>query len=177
MSCTVNISNQEVSIDTGQVWVAADHRHPGPCTFPPHGIPHPTPMGGLLLIGTTKIVHCSVLNQSFAVFFQAKYVSYSVAGWLGGKSCLPSSFPFSITFYFHFLFHSFPHFTFTFLSVIIGHDQLIKPNQINAHFDKVFDQVRVPYFPDFQDNPSSPATELQLEVQSKFIQVNWVQPT
>jgi len=31
--------------------------------------------------------------------------------------------------------------------------------------------VRVPYFPDFQDNPSSPATELQLEVQSKFIQI------
>ena len=28
------------------------------------------------------------------------------------------------------------------------------------------------YFPDFQDNPSSPATQLQLEVQSKFIQVN-----
>merc|ERR1712172_197330 len=31
--------------------------------------------------------------------------------------------------------------------------------------------VRVPYFPDFQDNPSSPATQLQLEVQSKFIQI------
>merc|ERR1712038_1688158 len=31
--------------------------------------------------------------------------------------------------------------------------------------------VRVPFFLDFQDNPSSPATELQLELQSKFIQI------
>ena len=35
----------------------------------------------------------------------------------------------------------------------------------------VLPQVRVPFFLDFQDNPSSPATELQLELQSKFIQV------
>ena len=35
----------------------------------------------------------------------------------------------------------------------------------------VIPKVRVPFFLDFQDNPFSPATELQLELQSKFIQV------
>ena len=60
----------------------------------------------------------------------------------------PSSFlPFTFTFYYLSLF-AFQ----TCLSVVIP-------------------KVRVPFFLDFQDNPSSPATELQLELQSKFIQV------
>merc|ERR1711971_645455 len=45
------------------------------------------------------------------------------------------------------------------------------PRLVGGAKQRAEGMVRVPYFPDFQDNPSSPATELQLEVQSKFIQI------
>ena len=96
--------SQEVSIDTGQVWVAADHRHPGPCTVPPNGIPHPTPMGGLLLLAQQRL--------SIAVFWIKVLLCFSKqnmchillqVGW-GVRAAFLHHFPFQSPFTFTFSF-------------------------------------------------------------------------
>ena len=88
------------------------------------------------------------------------FVHVLQVGWGVRMSSYPPLFP-----PFPFLFYpfSFLPFTFTFLYLSLFAFQTCPL--------VVIPQVRVPFFLDFQDNPSSPATELRLELQSKFIQV------